>query len=149
MTLQQYANNPSQNSSTVLELQPGNHSLSSQLNVANIVNFTITGNNSQVVCIPGSGEISLTLVQNVLITEVSFIGCDRNVLSTNGDSVEIRNAMFNQNRINIIESVTSVVVVDSTFDGNSETGLDFRNTDIESTATIVNCVFSIIMAEEV
>ena len=142
MTLQQYANNPSQNSSTVLELQPGNHSLSSQLNVANIVNFTITGNDSQVVCIPGSGEISLTLVQNVLITEVSFIGCDRNVLSTNGDSVEIRNAMFSQNRINIIESVTSVVVVDSTFDGNSETGLDFRNTDIESTATIVNCVFS-------
>ena len=140
-TLQQYASNPTLLSSgIVLELQPGNHTLNSELSATNLDNFTITGNNSRVVCTSASAEISFTSVQHVFITEVSFIGCDQNVLSSNGDSVEIRNVVFNQNRINIVESINTLIVMDSVFDGNSDTGLDLSG--IVSTVTIESCVFS-------
>ena len=141
-TLQQYASNPSQYSADILELQPGNHTLSTQLSVTNIDNFTIIGNDSRVVCTTGSGdsELNLNTVQNVFITEVSIIGCGRNVLSRNGHSIVIRNVEFRQNRDNIIESVNTVVITDSVFDANSDTALIL--THIMSLATIEGCIFS-------
>ena len=140
-TLQEYASYSSQFSAVVLELQPGNHTLSTRLSVANIDNFTIIGNDSRVVCTSGSGdsELSLTSVQNVFITEVSIIGCDQNVLSRNGDSIVIRNVEFRQNRENIVELVNTVVVIDSVFDTNTDTALIL--TSIMNFATIEGCIF--------
>ena len=141
-TLQQYTITPSNDSEVILELQPGNHTLNSQLNVASIDNFMIIGNDSQVVCASDSddSEISLISVRNVFITEVSFVGCDQNVLLRNGDSLELRNVEFHQNRANVIESVNSVVIKDSVFDTN--TGMALTLTSIMNLTTIDGCVFS-------
>ena len=141
-TLQQYASNPSQYSAVILALQPGNHTLNTQLSIANVENFTIIGNDSRVVCTSESGdsEIILTSVQNVFITEVSFIGCDRNMLSVNGDSVVISNVEFHQNRINIIDTVNTLLITDSVFDRNTDTALDL--TRVMNLATIEGCIFS-------
>ena len=113
-TLQEFASIRSQVSlletDVILELQPGNHSLSTQLSVANIENFTVIGKDSQVVCAQNSGGFSLTSIQNIFITRISFIKCYQNVLSRNGDSVVIRNVEFRQNRGNLIESVNTVMI---------------------------------------
>ena len=141
-TLQQYASNSSQYSAVILALQPGNHTLNTQLSITNVENFTIIGNDSRVVCTSESSdsEIILTSVQNVFITEVSFIGCDQNMLSMNGDSVVISNVEFHRNRVNIIDTVNTLLVTDSIFDRNTETALYL--TRVMSLATIEGCVFS-------
>ena len=117
-TLQEYVANPSTSSEVILQMQSGNHSLSSELSASSIVNFTINGNSSQVICTASSAQISLTSVENVLITGVAFVGCGRNTLSSNGDTVEIRNVLFYQNSKNSVESVNSLIIKDSEFNGN-------------------------------
>lgn len=143
-TLQQYASNPSQYSAVILELQSGNHTLNSSLIVVNMDNFTITGNDSRIVCTPRSGAIILTSIQSVLITEVSIIGCDVIVPSRNGDSLEIRNVLFYQSGAIIIDSANTVVIKDSVFETNNLgiAAVYIYNFVNFTTATIEGCVFS-------
>ena len=110
VTLQQYANSPSSDTNISLLLEPGNHTLNRELTASNSYNYTILGRDSNIYC-NALGHISLTSVQNILITGLSLIGCRyQNVLSRNGDSVVIRNVEFRQNRGNLIESVNTVMI---------------------------------------
>ena len=138
-TLEQYATTPTQSSHVVLRMQSGNHTLSSQLSISNKENLTMIGSNAQVICTSSTAQISLTSIQHVLIVGVSFIGCRQNSLSTNGDTVEIQDALFQQNMINFVDSVNTLIVKNSVFNGNMETGIDFRN--YVNSATIEGCHF--------
>ena len=139
-TLEQYIANASQSSNIVLRMQSGNHTLISELNVADIDNFTMTGTNVRVMCSSRSAQITLSSVQNVCISGVSFIRCGTNMLSTNGNSLELRNVAFLQNNWNYIESTNTLIVEDSVFDDTSITGLALGRG--VNSAVIRRCTFS-------
>jgi predicted outer membrane repeat protein len=139
LTLQQYAGSPSSDANIYLLLEPGNHTLTGELMASNSYNYTMSGSDSKVLC-DNSAQISLTSIQHVSINGVSFMGCAQNVLSANGDIVELRNVMFSRNQINKVESINHLIVIDSIFDGNSDTGLDLRS--IANVVEIENCTFS-------
>ena len=120
--------------------QETTRTLSSELRATNIDNFTMTSTNAQVMCTSSAAQVNLSSIQHVHISGVSFTRCQWNTLSINGDGVEIRSAVFYQNIMNIVESVNTLIIKDSVFDRNTETGLDLR-TNVNSTI-IERCVFS-------
>ena len=76
LTLQQYVSNPSISSENItLLFECGNHTISSTLSSSNANNFTMSGNNIEVQCSSSAIQITLTSVQHVHISGVSFTGC--------------------------------------------------------------------------
>ena len=139
-TLEQYIANASQSSNILLQMQSGNHTLNSELSVADINNFTITGTSVRVMCSSRSAQITLSSVQHICISGISFIGCGTNMLAANGNSLELRNVAFLQNNYNYIDSTNTLVVEDSVFDDTSTTGLALGRG--VNSAVIRGCTFS-------
>ena len=57
----------------LMQMQSGNHTLSSELRAANIDNFTITSTNARVMCTSTAAQVNLSSVQHVHISGVSFL----------------------------------------------------------------------------
>ena len=74
-TLQQYADQPVVGSDIALEIQPGNHNLSTELSLSSLItHLNITSNNGTIVCV-SQGSVQLDGVQNVHIKGVTFTDC--------------------------------------------------------------------------
>ena len=79
-TLQQYADQPVVGSDIALEIQPGNHNLSTELSLSTLItHLNITSNNGTIVCV-SQGSVRLDGVQNVHIKGVTFTDCYYNVI---------------------------------------------------------------------
>ena len=95
LTLQQYVSNPSISTDNVtLLFESGNHTITSTLSSSNANNFTMSGNNVEIQCSSSAIQITLTSVQHVHISGLSFTGCGSSTLGTNGRSVYLENASF-------------------------------------------------------
>lgn len=110
LSLSQFAANPV-DTSTHLVLLEGNHSLELNLNISNMDSFSILSNSSSTsINCRGNSHITLLSIQNVSISNVTFIGCT----------------------VNITNSVTSLIIKNSMFDGQ----------DIRGTALVlINVVY--------
>ena len=90
-SLQFYINNAKKYfiSHTQLLLLPGDHFIHSDLTIQNVVNFTITGSNSSIVCSRASVGINVTNTEQFRITNISFIKCGKNYTKTLANTLHV------------------------------------------------------------
>ena len=79
LTLQQYASNDSFSSDHInvtLQLEPGNHSLNSELSHSNLISFVMRSENAFIFCNQQDGaQLRIHSVQRVDIIGINFIAC--------------------------------------------------------------------------
>ena len=125
-TLSSFATNTSNyvqlNAQLDLVLLPGNHTLRSKLTLININQLQLLSNtsHSNVVCINNAVRFEFTNITHILISGVNFLGCGGNK----------------------VESVENFILVNTTFDGQTEVLGEntVQNTEIFFTLLVL-CLF--------
>ena len=79
LTLQQYISDPLSGSNVTLELQPGNHRVSSNISVSDKDSFIMQGSNATLFC---EGRFAISSVQNANISGINFWACKENIISS-------------------------------------------------------------------
>ena len=148
LTLQQFASSPGHSSSVSAVMESGTHTLSSELSLSNIFNFTITpldsnSTNPTVACTTSSnsnagGRLLLTSITHVQLQGVSFVDCASSTFGTNGNSVLINDVSFiNGGGMTIRNMSNSVQLNNVTFTNSNTTAIE-----IVSSARLRNISFS-------
>ena len=137
LTLQQFASSPGRSSSVSVIMESGTHTLSSELSLSNIFNFTITPLDSNssptVTCTTGSnsdagGRLLLTSISHVQLQGVSFVNCGSSTFGTNGNSVLMNDMLFlNAGDIAIRNMSNSVQLNNVTFTNSHTTTIETVN----------------------
>ena len=126
LTLSQFVDNSSHllNSNITLVFSPGIHYLNVSLTVPNLSYFSMTSEvqhlTAQIRCAHYS-QIIFSQSQNILITNMEFVGCGGNQ----------------------VVNVDRLVVHDSSFRGHDQENSGMALELIEATAEIINCTFSL------
>ena len=136
VTLQQYVSNPSISSDNItLLFESGNHTITSTLSSSNANNFTMSGYNVEIQCSSSAIQITLTSVQHVHISGVSFIGCGSSTLGTNGRSVHLESISFlRSGGITVRNMLHGVNITDVIFSSGAVTISSARQLSMEDCA---------------
>ena len=150
LTLSQYVANPSQGrNNTTLQFEPGTHYLPDVLSINDGHSFTIAANNVTVICTTSLAKITLSSVESVHISGMTFQWCNATVitLSQVAQATLARNTYVeNYNTFGAL-SVTSssLVISDSNFNRTGSSFHGFSSGAIStshSNITIVRTVFT-------
>ena len=120
LTLQQFANNTGQSSNVVLLMEPGSHSLSSELSLSSVFNFTMlpqaTSGNVRITCNTGTSNPSFTLtsIAHVQVRGITFEGCT-STFGMNGNSALISDVVFVSGGITVRNMTDSIELNNVTF----------------------------------
>lgn len=118
LTLQQYASNPSHSSNVTLEIQPGNHSLVSELSISNVEHFIIRATNATIACSSTSVGISVTLTGNIHITGVYFDRCGTITMDTI-INVHVSYVSFAMCGTMTVNSINNTIIEDVLFNNSN------------------------------
>ena len=123
LTLAQYVANPSQSRPNItFQFEPGTHYLPDVLTVTNGQSLTVSSTNVTIVCTTSTAKITITSVENVHISGMTFQWCNNTVISLSRvASALLDNNYFTRNFkwyddescLSIISS--TVVITDSDF----------------------------------
>ena len=149
-TLQQYADSPNVTGFNItLDLQPGNHSLTSVLMLTmlnDITNFHMTSTNGSVVCSGEDketrGRLSLSGIQSVYIEQLTFIDCYNNQIMEIGNFIA-EDSTFLKGNFTAWQflDITNIVIQRCLFSLISSTALFFQDRE-SSSVTVKNCNFT-------
>ena len=129
LTLQQYVSNPSRSSDGVtLEIHPGTHVLTSDLSVSNTNQFKIlaTGDNATISCSTRSVQMSFTSVDSVVISGVSFEGCNATTM-TAVSHVSISAVSYNNSGDIAFRMVQAIHISDVSYNYWSKQSINFND----------------------
>ena len=96
LTLQQYVSNPSIDTSTTLLFQTGNHSLDTTFSATSAILFSMTGSNVTIECTSSLSQITFSLIQEVYISGVTFMRCNRGISFTNIETLTLNASAVQQ-----------------------------------------------------
>ena len=97
LTLEQFVSNPtySQSSEIVLSMQSGRHDLSTDFLISSSTrNFTMRSAGATIACDTSSRSLTWTIVENIIITGISFDGCGTLLIDRSQDII-ITGVSFN------------------------------------------------------
>ena len=141
LTLQRFASSFSQSQNVLLILEPGIHSLTTEITLSNMQNFTmvpaVANSKPRITCNTGSTstqDIQLTAVSYVQIQGISFDGCTPTLGTSTfgiiGNSVLISDVLFTRSELTIRNIVDSVQLIRVNF---TDCTLSHIKTFIDST----------------
>ena len=150
LTLSQYVANPSQGrNNTTLQFEPGTHYLPDVLSINDGHSFTIAANNVTVICTTSLAKITLSSVESVHISGMTFQWCNATVitLSQVAQATLARNTYVeNYNTFGALRvTSSSLVISDSNFNRTGSSFHGFSSGAIStshSNITIVRTVFT-------
>ena len=132
LTLQQFANSPGRSSNVVLLMEPGSHSLSSELSLSNVFNFTMlpqaTSGNVRITCNTGTSNPSFTLtsIAHVQVRGMTFERCT-STFGMNGNGALISDVVFVSGGITVRNMTDSIELNNVTFTSCPESRVDTSN----------------------
>ena len=138
MTLSQYANKPTGYfaSNATLIILPGNHGLSTQLSIANIINLEILANASEpqvMITCDDSAMFNLEEITQVRISNLVTIGCSAN-RATSVDHFILEHSSIQGSGDGgtglILENFTNASIVTCNFTKNTGSKLNFESHDL-------------------
>ena len=132
VTLNQFARSIyNENSSIILMLQPGNHTLNTVLSIFNKFEFRMVYNgssNAKIVC-ESQGKLTVKEVDSVVIDGLTFVGCKDNTFVQVSQQLILDNATFvdaeNSTSLLTLRGVTSAKVYNSNFLSNRARSSDY------------------------
>ena len=144
-TLNRYIQTQTSRSSDILELQPGNHTLDTELYASQVSSFSLKGSRSSLYC---ESQFFFSDITRVDLSGIKFINCGMQAFtSTRGvynvdtvASLNIENSIFQSEKILQIISSSSVTIINSTFTGAIGNAISIR--DSESSVVVKQCTFS-------
>ena len=157
LTVQQYATNHSLYSSlnmVVLELQPGNHSLDSELTMSNIESFVMTGDDTAATTINCGDQFYAGLhfesVREVQISGITFVGCRQNRFNGSSNFVMMNSSFLTMTSTGTQLSLshsTNVTIIMTSFLNADNIIIPIHNdmfflSLFKCSALVQHCVFS-------
>ena len=153
LTIQQYATNYSLYSSlnmVVLELQPGNHSLDSELTMSNIESFVMRGDGAAATTIHCGDRFYAGLhfesVREVQISGITFVGCRQNRFNGSSNFVMMNSSFLTLTSTGTQLSLshsTNVTIVMTSFLNADNIPIHVRFLSLfKCSALVQHCMFS-------
>ena len=153
LTIQQYATNHSLYSSlnmVVLELQPGNHSLDSELTMSNIESFVMRGDGAAATTIHCGDRFYAGLhfesVREVQISGITFVGCRQNRFNGSSNFVMMNSSFLTLTSTGTQLSLshsTNVTIVMTSFLNADNIPIHVRFLSLfKCSALVQHCMFS-------
>ena len=137
ITLEQLADNSSQDANTTLMFEHGNHNLSSLLLISNGYNFTISGANATVLCTYQTGSIQIQQYNHTMITDITYIDCSGVDFGSHGMTLQVSNVSFincgsmNYSSENVLLTNVYIYILASTFSVSSVQNFTVKDSRFE------------------
>ena len=144
--MERFTNNSYQNLTNItLELDSGEHSLDSNLSVFNIPSFALkSGIAATVICSHPGVTLLLHSIEDVLISETTFVGCEKIVISF-VDQFRFENSSFQSspNGSLVLNYAMNATVTGSSFTKVSQRQCDRAAITVSNSSVLVQyCTFS-------